>query len=804
MNNLIKKYMYTALFFSGLCCYAQTSAVKGKVTTSNGAPVENVNILLQGTQKGTVTDINGDYVLKGITPGTHVLTASYISYVTAKKGIVINSSETLKVDFVLNEDNLNLDEVVVSAGRTPERLSEIPASITIVDSKQLELLGTSTTNISEILEYAIPGLAPSTGTFSSWGQTLRGREPLIMVDGIPQSTPLRNGQVDIKSVQPNDISRIEVIKGSAAIYGNSGDGGIINYITKKPERNQSFSGNSNLWGTLNLSESKDALGWGVQQSVTGTMDDFSYYVSGSYEKTGNKYDGNGDPLSPTYGLDNTKIISTLGKVGYQINESQTVDLMFNHYRTRQESPFVPLLGHLEVFNASGDYLVTPTIGVAPTAENPIPEEAEGSGVTTTNAQLKYTLSGIFDNTSKLETDLYYQKGKNIFFYDATYFENGGQTVVNTEKMGFRPVLNTRLNFSVPVSMSLTYGLDVLKDKTNQGLLDGRVWTPNIDLLSIAPFVQAQLKYKEEWVLKAGLRYDNMKATIEDFSTLPVSPTRDDNFTDPINVTGGDIKFSNTSANIGIRYIKHDEFIPYINFSQGFSLPDMGRVVRGGTSTNVKNINPEAIETNNYEFGFLSKFEHIRFEAVGFYTKSNLGIGLIRVEDTDQFIQSKNPQKIYGAEVAVDFTYFEDRLRFGSSYSYVEGLTHSPDDETNLSYIGGDVIAPPKVTAYVNIVPFDKLSTALRVIHVGDRKRFNPTENNGTFSYAYKQVPVTGYTLVNISSTYKATDKLSISLGINNLFNKFYLPPRSQWAASLGSYNSAGEGANGRLSVSYNF
>ncbi|MDO6518602.1 TonB-dependent receptor [Zobellia uliginosa] len=803
MNNLIKNCIYTVLLFSGLCCYSQTGTITGKVTKSGGSPVEYANIALEGTQKGTVTDITGDYVLKGVAPGEYVLTASYISLVAAKK-IIINSDETLKVDLVLDEDHLNLDEVVVSAGRTPEKLSEIPASITIVDSKQLKLLGTNTTNISEILEYAVPGLAPSTGTFSSWGQTLRGREPLIMVDGIPQSTPLRNGQVDIKSVQPNDISRIEVIKGSAAIYGNSGDGGIINYITKKPEKDKSFSGNSNLWGTLNLSNSEDALGWGAQQSFTGTLDNLSYYVSGSYEKTGNKYDGNGDPLSPTYGLDNTKIISTLGKVGYQINEAQTVDLMFNHYRTRQDSPFVPLLGSLEVYNAEGDHLVTPTIGVPPTAENPIPEEAEGSGITTTNVQLKYTLSDLFANTTKLETDVYYQKGKNIFFYDATYFENGGQTVVNTEKLGFRPILNTKLYLSLPVSMSLTYGLDILKDKTNQGLLDGRVWTPDIDLLSTAPFVQAQFKYKDEWVLKAGLRYDNMKATIEDFSTLPVSPTRDDNFIDPINVTGGDIKFSNTSANIGVRYIKHDEFIPYVNFSQGFSLPDTGRVVRGGSSTDVNNINPEAIETDNYEFGFLSKFEHIRFEAVGFYTKSNLGIGLTRVPDTDQYVQSKNPQKIYGAEFAVDFTYFEDRLRFGSSYSYFEGLTHGPDDDTNLSYIGGDVVSPPKTTVYVSIAPMNKLSASLRMVHVGDRKRFNTTQNDGTFSYAYKQVPVTGYTLVNISGTYKATDKLSFSLGINNLFNKFYLPPRSQWASSLGSYNSAGEGVNGRLSVNYTF
>ena len=277
-----------------------------------------------------------------------------------------------------------------------------------------------------------------------------------MVDGIPQSTPLRNGQVDIKSVQPSDISRVEVLKGAAAIYGNGGDGGIINYITKNADKTTSFTGTSRLFGVSNLSKTDDAFGWGIQQSFTGSIEKFSYYVSGSFEKTGNKYDGKGDVLSPTYGLDNTKIFSVLGKTGYQINENQTIDLMFNHYRSRQKSPFMAQMGMLEVFNAAGDHLITPTIGVLPTADNPLPEEAEGVGVTTTNAQLKYVLNNLFSGSSKLETDIYYQKGKNIFFYADTYFVGGGQTVGNTDKFGFRPILNTKLNLNIPLTMYFTW------------------------------------------------------------------------------------------------------------------------------------------------------------------------------------------------------------------------------------------------------------------------------------------------------------------------------------------------------------
>lgn len=147
---------------------------------------------------------------------------------------------------ILQEELSDLDEVVVSASRNSEYLSEIPASVTVVNEAKLKELSKATSNISEILEFTVPGLAASTGTFSNWGQTLRGRSLLVMVDGIPQSTPLRNGQLGIKSINPNDISSVEVIKGATSIFGNGGNGGFINYITKKPQEQTNISGTTDF------------------------------------------------------------------------------------------------------------------------------------------------------------------------------------------------------------------------------------------------------------------------------------------------------------------------------------------------------------------------------------------------------------------------------------------------------------------------------------------------------------------------------------------------------------------------------
>ncbi|MBE7684563.1 TonB-dependent receptor [Tenacibaculum piscium] len=794
--------VYKILFitlFSILSAYSQ-NVLTGTITDKHGEPIVGSSIFIKKIEKGTTTNLDGKYELKNLEKTPYLITFQSLGYKTEVKNIIINKNTTI-LNITLEEDSSKLDEVVISAGRTSEKISEIPASITIIGTKELEKLNTTTSNINDILEFSVPGLASSTGSYSNWGQTLRGRQLLVMVDGIPQSTPLRNAKVGLKSLNPNDIAKVEVIKGATAIYGNGGDGGIVNYITKKPHKYKKLSGTTNLWQTANLTKTKDALGWGAYQSLSGNINKFSYFASGSFEQTGNKYDANADVLLPTYGLDNTKTFSGLLKVGYQLNDNQKLSLMTNHYQTRQKSPFVATLGSITVFNKEGDYKITPGKGILPTSTNPI--LGSETGVTTTNAQLKHELSDIFNGTTNLDTDIFYQKSKNIFFYSQS-FVGGGQSVVNSEKIGFRPNFHTVLNTNSAINTSFTYGVDVLKDKTNQGLLDGRLWVPNLDLFSYAPYLQAKFKYHQDWVLKTGIRYDAMKLSIKDFTTLPYSSKFDGNFTNPVNVIGGDLDFKNTAINIGIRYIKNDEFIPYASYSQGFSLPDLGRTLRTAMADNVNHLDINAIKTNNYEFGFLSKFKHVRFEAVGFYSTSNFGLGLIFNDDINRFEQSKNPQKIYGAEVATDFTFLNDKLQFGGSYSFVEGLKHTPENPNDLSYIGGDVISAPKTTAYITIKPIKKLTSSVRLIYTGNRNRFNPKEKAGIYSYTYREVPVKGYTMLNFSSTYTIKNNIKLSVAVNNLLNKFFLPARAQWAAPLKTQTTAGEGINAKLGVVYEF
>ena len=121
-------------------------------------------------------------------------------------------------------------------------------------------------------------------------------------------------------------------------------------------------------------------------------------------------------------------------------------------------------------------------------------------------------------------------------------------------------------------------------------------------------------------------------------------------------------------------------------------------------------------------------------------------------------------------------------------------------------MGSDVISAPKLTAYVNWKPLPKVSASIRVTNLGNRERFDPFFNANTNNYEYRhtEFPVSGYTLVNLSMAYQLEPNLSVSLAVNNLFNEYYLPARAQWAAPLKTFTGAGEGANAKVSLQYNF
>jgi iron complex outermembrane receptor protein len=88
---------------------------------------------------------------------------------------------------------------------------------------------------SAALATYIPGYAPSRQKMSSTGESLRGRNALILLDGVPQTNPLRGGMREGYMADTAIIERVEVINGASAMQGMGATGGIVNYITRSPK-----------------------------------------------------------------------------------------------------------------------------------------------------------------------------------------------------------------------------------------------------------------------------------------------------------------------------------------------------------------------------------------------------------------------------------------------------------------------------------------------------------------------------------------------------------------------------------------
>ena len=205
----------------------QQKSLKGTVNDALG-PVAGASVVVKGTTNGTVTDMDGNFVLD-VNNGD-ILQVSFIGYVT--QDIKYTGQATLTVNLV--EDTQKLEEVIVVGYGTQKKVN-MTGAVAQIDSKALE--NRPVQNVSTALQGTMPGVQVTSGGGRPGqdGGTIRVRgvgtlntaDPYILVDGIETGT--------MNSVDPNDIESISVLKdaASAAIYGSKASNGVILITTKR-------------------------------------------------------------------------------------------------------------------------------------------------------------------------------------------------------------------------------------------------------------------------------------------------------------------------------------------------------------------------------------------------------------------------------------------------------------------------------------------------------------------------------------------------------------------------------------------
>lgn len=680
-----------------------------------------------------------------------------------------------------------MEHVVVSGSRVFESIDEVPASVTIISQKQIEEHLKVNPELQSLLAQMVPGLAPDTGSSSNTGQSLRGRAPLVMIDGVPQSTPLRNGSLGVKTLDPSAIARIEVIKGATSVYGNGASGGIINYITKQATSDGQPEGEISLSSRFSAVKLEESAGARVSAAVNGRADKLSYLFTASYEENGVQRDAEGDILGLQYGLSDAVTENYFTKLGYDFDDEKQLQFSYNYFSSQQKTDLGDVVGNLN--DGEKTYAIH------------VPKELQKQGKPqgpdgNENITLKYTDYALFTNT-QMTLDLYMQDIENVFFFSTNLANpdegyEGGQSIIRSEKKGARATFNTLVDFD-NVEATFIYGLDALNDVTSQPLVDGRVWVPEMDMESLAGFLQTKWVINNDLVIKAGVRQESIDLTVDDYNTLKLCRS-ETQCSVPLSVKGDTIDYDATTYNVGVKYNLLEAFSPFANYSQGSDISDIGRLLRSATVNDIGLIQTEASIIDNYEIGFTSQFDNLRFEFAAYRSTSEFGTTNSFNEVTGVYEPVRAPQEIWGYETLVDYK-INPTLKLVATYSYVEGKNTEDD-----IYLGSRQISPPKGTANLNWQPNDELSLTVSYLYVGSRKRFEPNANG---DYVGDQGPISSYNLFNLSGRYNFSENWQAFMGVENLFNNDYYPARAQ-SYTYGGYNIKGLGTTVTLGATYSF
>lgn len=769
--------IYCLLFHFLLFQVVSAQTITGKIVDNFNGPVAGASVTLKNTFTGTVSDKEGRFQLNISRIPFPVLVIGAIGYEPIEKE-VLNDSLNTELSIVLNKSISSLKEVTVTASRRPEVVDRTPASVQVINAKEIEAQSMVAPSFSSILGYTVPSLGMGSNGTSNTGQTLRGRTPLILIDGIPQSTPLRNGARDIRTIDPSVIQRVEVIKGATAIYGNGADGGLINYITLQPNSAKKINATTSIAKTGMAVHAAETDGFRLGQQLHGRLGKLDYAVSGLYEKTGVFKDANGVVITPVNSYGETALMNVFSKAGYNLNDKNRVEVMYNYFSSKQNSEYI---------EQAGKHNVSPSIGV----KGEVKSIDEGTRYNH-NAYAKYQAKGLFLNSS-LEASAYMQKFYTVYGY-SIYFVPAVQSSIHSDKKGLRLQLNTPWKIGRQVENEILYGIDYLNDKTWQDLTDGRIWVPKMNLKNAAPFVQFSSTINRYWMFKAGYRLDQVSLTIPSFTQVRTSQNVGGK-----TINGGDLSFSASTFNTGLRYTKWEAFKPFASFTQGFSMVDVGLYVRGAKEDDIAKMQLQPIIVNNYELGFSSSFKKVSLTGSAYASTSKIGANI--VEQNGFYVQQRAPERILGIEGSLEVAAVKNLL-FGTGVSYMEGKVdinkNGKYDDPEDVYLTGRRIIPLKIVSHIKFLPNSRSFVNLEWVYSGNRERFQPQANG---KYKFGEGPVHSYGVVNLNGAYNLTEKIRLFAGIENLLNKDYYNTTSQWYAT-DAYYIKSNGIRYQAGVSY--
>jgi len=693
--------------------------------------------------------------------------------------------------------------IIVTAARSILPANALPLTIDVIDKDTLDQQIAISGSVTDAVATLTPSFSPTRQKLSGAGETLRGRSPLYAINGIPQSTPLRDGGRDGFTIDGFFVDRVELIYGSNALQGIGGTGGIVNQVTVGAPHQEGLSGRVLVQGSADTHFHSDGMGGKVGGLVQYKAGDFDATVGATYEKRGVYYDGQGRRagLNLTQGeTQDSQATNFFARLGYALSPTSRLDLIASRFELKGDGDFVAL---------AGDRLTgLPTSAVH---GNPPGNPAANR---TESLALSYTDSGL--GGGNFVSQIFFNRSRDTFggelapiasFQDPSIAPLGtlfDQSQNRSRKVGGK----VSYERAVPglEALTATLGFDALWDKTEQRLIaTNRVWVPPAEFRSLAPFAQANLKLLGGMLrLAGGARWENVQIKIDDFHTLAQTTQTlpaAQRYWGGVDVAGGKPKFDDVLLNGGIIIEPWERIRAYASYAEGYTAPDVGRITRSINQTGVDIDSYLAIEpivSNNREIGVEVKRGPFDGSATYFWSSSDKGQLLVPGTGRNFDVQRQRIE-IEGVEINLRSEMPITGLKLGVGYAHIEGRYDSNGDGRVDTDLDGVNISPDRVnlSATYNRGPVSAIIQTQyylsRNFHA-DAGLPQPDKRNN----------FGGYAVTDASIRYQ-TGFGGIRVSVQNLFDKFYIDYSSDTRLPTDDLAYfAGRGRSFTLSWDYGF
>lgn len=692
-------------------------------------------------------------------------------------------SQNIKSDTITQKE---IEGVVIVASRKPQKISDIPGTVWVMPKTEIRRQLQSGVPIKEMLSQYIPGMDIGSQGRTNFGQNMRGRSVLLMIDGVTINS-LRGVSRELESIDPFNIEKIEVLSGASSLYGGNATGGIINIITKKPEKT-GLSGETQL-SYLSGFNAKDDRDFRISQSIAAKGEKLFGRLGVAYQQNGGFYNVQGNQILSDVtqtDLQYNRTVDVLLNAGYKINKQHEISTALQFFDSRFTGDRSLFLGE----NYASLLKANPALFHMQDGFS----SDKKIGTTRFMGNMSYKALDVLGGQDAY-VQLSHREEKLGFYPFPAVIKLAGKSAVlnsaseqNTQLSALKMVLSKNWR-----SFDLTYGFDVdieqfeafrnvfdMKKSLASGGLDNRTnFTlgryPSFKSKTYAGYIQGKYDILPVLQLSGGMRYQNMNLEIKDFvGTLEQVQIAYGVGKTATPIPGGKSSYGVSLFNTGLLYKPNHNQQYWFTFSQGAALADPAKLYGVGkyklntktfnwdllTSVNINDEKVQAIVTNQFELGYRFSSGGFRMQLAGFYSKSEKSIELDNSANNLTILVKEIPLRNLGIESSAAY-HLDNNISFGINALVIKSEFKNKESWEKQNIF---IASPSKVTSYIAYQKnnFDARFQNLQLFNLKDE------QNN----------LIKGYNLSDLMLGYQLPIG-RLNVGIQNIFNTNY---QTVWSA----------------------